>query len=327
MRPPLAALAAVAAALVALALPATAGAHAIVTRDGDTIVYWARDATSQSTVSVTVGADRIRITDRTVDAGIDPGRCDPGEVDRYGFVVEVTCPRTAATRLRVDVGSRDDVVELREAAGAAPIDTVILGGSGADRLTGGGGGDLVDGGDGPDTLDGRGGDDELRARDGGLEVVACGDGADRAYLDLAELADGCETTEYVDPPPPAQEPRDPQAADTSPPAVEGAAPRRQRVGRSAALRVTASASEVAQVFATGRIRAGRRVLTLTSPQQRAAVPGERVELTLRATRSTARALRRAMRSRRALYATITVGAIDDAGNSRSARLPRVRLLR
>ncbi|MDQ3741207.1 MAG: hypothetical protein M3389_09725, partial [Actinomycetota bacterium] len=119
---------AAAATCAALALPATASGHAIVTVDGDTVVYSARDATSQNTLTATAYADRVRLYDPTVDGGIAPGPCDPGSVDRDGFIVEVWCPRGGATRLRIDVAHREDVVELREASGGAPLPSVVLGG-------------------------------------------------------------------------------------------------------------------------------------------------------------------------------------------------------
>jgi hypothetical protein len=310
-------------------LPAPAGAHAVVSFDGPTIIYSARDAQSQSTVTITAGVTSVRIADTTVDGGIDPGRCDPGTVDRNGFIVEVTCPRGADTRVRVDVGARDDSVEMREASGAPGLPSALLGGSGADRLTGGAGPDQVDGGPGGDNLEGRAGDDELLARDGSLEVVGCGAGADRAFLDDADVPDAsCETVERGDPPPPpAEEPPPPGGEDTTPPTIDAAARVRQRIGRTPALAAFASADEVVQLSATARIRVGRRRLTLIAPQTRADTPGERVKLVLRGTASTARALRRAVRRRRPLYAIVTVIAIDDAGNSAATRLERIRLLR
>ncbi|HEX8083066.1 MAG TPA: hypothetical protein VF529_02185 [Solirubrobacteraceae bacterium] len=319
--------------LVLLALlcaaPASVAAHAVVSMDGPTILYSARDATSQSTVTVTAGATTVRLTDTTVDGGIDPGRCQPGDVDGNGYIIEVTCPRSSDTRIRLDVGLRDDSIEVRESTGALPVPAILLGGSGNDKLTGGGGPDQVDGGEGSDTLRGEGGDDQVIARDGAVEVVDCGAGADRAYVDPADLPDSsCETVERADPPPPpSEEPPPPAGEDTEPPTIDARARRRQRVGRSPALVATASANEVVQLSARATIRTRGRRLTLAAPQQRAATPGESVRLVLRGTASTARALRRALRGRRRVYAVVTVIAIDDAGNSAATRLERVRLTR
>lgn len=314
---------------VVLALPASAEAHAIVTIEGPTIVYSAPDATSSSTVTVAVGDTKVRITDRTIDGGISSGSCDPGAVDGSGAIIEVTCARDAASRLRVDVGPRDDTVELSEAAGAPPLPSVLIGGTGADRLTGGGAADQIDGGPGQDRLEGGAGDDELRARDGAVDVVGCGAGTDRAFLDDAELADAsCESLERTDPPPlaTAAPSPGPAAADTTPPAVSGGASTRQRLGRRVALRVSAGADEPAQVSATAVVRAGKRRFTLIAPQRRAGGADQQVGLMLRASSTTARALRRAARGRRPLYAVITISATDDAGNSAARRLPRIRVL-
>lgn len=328
MRITLARLAA-AACLGAAAVPATAGAHAAVSVSGDTVVYFAADAGERSAVTITAERDVVRIADPMVDGGIAPGRCDPGRVDRNGWIVEVICPRRAATRLRVDVGDRDDTVELREEGSAAPVPGVILGGAGADRLTGGGGADVLDGGPGQDTLAGGAGDDEMRAFDDVVETVGCGAGTDRAYLDVVDLADGCEAVEHTAPPPleEPEQPDEPRPADTKPPAIKGQARARQRIGKPATLRASATLSEPAQVWATATVRVGGRRLELTAADRRVSAAGTRVRLTLRPTATTARALRGALRRGRRLYAVITVVAIDDASNFAAKRLPRVRILR
>lgn len=305
------------AALVALggALPATAHGHAAIAKDGDTIVYVAIDSTSRSTLTVTVTADSVRLRDPTIDGGMAPGECVPGAADRYGYIVEVTCPRKAETKLRADVGALDDSVEIRGDA----MPTFILAGAGSDRVVGGPGPDILDGGAGRDELNGGDGDDELRSRDGNFEVVGCGDGADRAYLDVPDVGDGCETVENADPPPPPRDPDRPPP-DTRAPEVEASAPRRQRVTRP--LRAFATVDEVATVSATATVRFRGRRHQFVSPQRRS-VPGERLTLTLRANRATVRRLRRA---KRALYATVTIVAIDDAANGTAARTARIRLV-
>ncbi|HEV3000953.1 MAG TPA: hypothetical protein VGW75_09475, partial [Solirubrobacteraceae bacterium] len=190
-------LAATAAGLaVAAAAPAAASAHAIIAIDRGTIVYSARDATSQNTLTATVSGDKVRLYDPTVDGGIAPGPCEPGAVDASGYIIEVFCPRDAATRLRIDVADREDAVHLRESGAAEPVPGVVLGGPGSDRLTGGGAADVLDSGPGEDALDGGGGADELRARDGAADSVACGEGADRAIVDELDTVDA--TCEAVD---------------------------------------------------------------------------------------------------------------------------------
>jgi hemolysin type calcium-binding protein len=66
-------------------------------------------------------------------------------------------------------------------------DTELLdGGTGDDYLLGGAKGDLFLGGDGNDVLD---------TRDGLIEVIDCGAGADRAFVDAGEQPEGCEQVE------------------------------------------------------------------------------------------------------------------------------------
>ena len=317
-----------AAALLALAAcPAAAGAHATVSMDGSTILYSAPDAGDRSSANVTVGPTKVRITDTGVAGGISPGPCDPGAAARDGSIIEVTCPRAADARVRADVGPEDDVLEVREASGAPPLAIELLGGDGADRLIGGAGPDILDGGAGTDRLDAGAGDDELRARDGAVEVVACGDGNDRAFIDQADVVDACENMEFDDPSgPPPDQPPPPRPGDTTPPDIDASAKRVQRVGRSAAVVVTAATFEPARFSASATVRVGGRRLVLKAAEKRAETPGEPVRLVLRGSASAARALRRAVRRGR-LSAVVTVVVIDDAGNSGAKRLPRVRLRR
>jgi hypothetical protein len=85
------------------------------------------------------------------------------------------------------------------------------------------------------------------------------------------------------------------------------------------------ADETVTVSARASVRVGRRRLRLVASQERAG-RGQRVQLSLIASPATRRALRRAVRRRR-LYVVSTIIAVDDAGNSSSLRLPRVRLRR
>lgn len=79
-------------------------------------------------------------------------------------------------------------------AGAKKSDRLI-GRAGADRLSGkqgndeirgGADGDKLIGGVGYDQMYGDSGDDLIRARDGQADLVECGDGFDRAVVDLEE---------------------------------------------------------------------------------------------------------------------------------------------
>lgn len=68
----------------------------------------------------------------------------------------------------------------------------LTGGEGADRLTGGPGRDALIGGPGVNAYDAGGGNDVVRARNGTAEIVRCGSGRDRAYVDRRDRTRGCE---------------------------------------------------------------------------------------------------------------------------------------
>ena len=81
----------------------------------------------------------------------------------------------------------------------------VIGGAGGDDLVGNGlanelvggpGPDILEGKAGPDRLDGGEGDDTLVSRDGEVDVLACGNGADRVVADPQDnLAADCERTD------------------------------------------------------------------------------------------------------------------------------------
>jgi hypothetical protein len=312
------------------ALPAAAGAHAIVTVDAGTIVYSARDATDRNTLSVSLDENRVRLLDTTVEGGIAPGPCDPGRVDGNGYIIEVFCPRSASSRLRVDVADREDSVDV-----SAPLPAVILGGPGADTLTGGPANDEIDGGEGDDRLSGGGGDDAISARDGATDTVSCGDGADRVTVDAPDAVDAtCEAVDRATDPgaggPGAGGPSTAPVTtgrDVKPPRVRGGALTFQRIGRRRSLRIYATSSEVGRLAVSATVRVGEQQLRLGSGRGRVDVAGGGAALTLRLSRTTWTRLRRALRGGRRLRATVTVVATDRAGNSSASRLPAITLAR
>lgn len=329
------------AGLVALAAaPAGAGAHAIIRPAGDAITFTSPDATSKNTLTLRPAGAQIEFHDPTVDGGIDPGDCTPGELSPPGIfgevVIQAFCPAAGVQVVRVDLGEREDTATV-----SLPIAVVISGGPGADRLTGGsgadqlsgdGGDDVLAGDDGPDVVSGGlgaddvsgdGGDDDIRVRDGIRDVVGCGPGTDAVDADtLDEIDVDCEAaTRTPTPAPPSA-----AASDRVAPRVRADATRRQRIGGTRRIRIFARSSETGFAATSGTLSiAGLRVPlnVVRRPIRRANV---RVALTVTLTRQHWRQALRALRRKRPVTARLSVVATDRAGNSRKAKAVTIRLL-
>jgi Ca2+-binding RTX toxin-like protein len=329
------------AAVAALAaLPATAPAHSVVRIGGDAVNYLSVDATSLNTLTGRMTRGRIDLRDRTVDGGIDPGPCDPGEIsnDANAWIVQVLCSRRRIDRLKIDLGERED---------SAAIDVVLpvtlLGGPGSDTLTTGDLGDKVDGGEGNDRVEagagndtvtgglgydvlGAGeGDDVLRTADGLADRVGCGGGRDRVEADTVDDVGGdCEDVQRrpVVPPDDAGATTD----DRTPPVVQAGGRTLQKVGRRS-VRLLATSSERGSLAASGFLDVAGISLPLQSNRRSVAVGGGGAELTIRFSRRHLRLARRALsRGRRASVRMWAVGT-DRSGNSAKARPIRIRLRR
>ncbi|HYF25505.1 MAG TPA: hypothetical protein VD931_07175 [Baekduia sp.] len=339
-----------------LLLGGEAAAHSIVRVQGADVSYTSSDATSLNTLTVRAGRDEVEFRDPTVDGGIDPGSCRPGETDANGFVVQVFCPRGALRLARIDLGEREDALDatgspvaLQALGGpgadrltAGPQADVLVGGDGDDRLDGGPGDDRVLGGDGADVLgggdgaddvqaglgsdevDAGGGDDQVRVRDGLRDVVRCGDGADRVDADtLDEIDVSCEAvTRAVTAAPPGAAPA---ARDVVAPAVRAGARARQRLRRGA-VEVLAVSSEAGTVAASGFLDVGALRLPVPTVRRRVAVPGAGVRLAVRLSSSQRRQVAAALRRGRRVVVRVGVVATDRAGNSRRAGAPAVRVV-
>jgi RTX calcium-binding nonapeptide repeat (4 copies) len=328
----------IAAALAALALPASAGAHSVVRIGGDAVNYLSVDATSLNTLTGRMAGGRIELRDRTVDGGIDPGTCDPGEItpDANAWIIQVFCSRQRIARLNIDLGEREDSASI-----SVPMPVTLLGGPGSDRLqlgpgddrlqgddgndevAGGGGDDVLDGGLGYDRLDGGDGGDRLVSADGLADRVLCGAGADRVEADTVDdVAGDCETIDRrpVVPPADAGATLDDQTA----PVVQAGGKIVQRLGRRS-VKVLATSSERGFLAASGFLNVGGISLPLQSDRRRVPVAGGgatlTVKLTSRHVRRARRALRRGGRPSIRMFAVAT----DLAGNSQRARAVRIRL--
>lgn len=329
-----------AAAATLLAAPGVAGAHSLVRPAPGLISYLSRDATSLNTLTARLSGGRVVLRDATVDGGMDPGSCRPGEVSAAeGYVLEVSCPGAGVRRLRVELGEREDTARV-----AAAIAATLLGGAGADVLVGGplgdqlagdtgddtldgvGGDDVLDGGLGADELRAGAGDDGLRVRDGIADAVACGEGRDTVTADTLDVvAADCERVDRlaVAPPPGARE----LGADKVAPQVRAAAARTQRVSATMrTVRAVATASESGSVAMSGVLSiGGGRLLPVVGVRRTIAVGGAGADLRFVLTRREHDEVLASLRRRRRVRIALTVVATDRAGNSRAVKLPSIRL--
>lgn len=332
-------LAALALVLAGAAHPAAADAHSIVRVNGAELTSLSADATSLNTLTVRLTGPDIELHDPTVDGGMDPGPCRPGDVDRSGFIVRAFCRRDGVRLVRLDVGDREDAVTadipvavaLLGGGGAdtlrsGPADDTLSGDAGDDTLRSAAGADTLIGGLGVDALDAAAGDDTLRVRDGLADTVQCGDGQDAVEADtLDEIAGDCERVSRVATPAPADDGG--RSRDRTAPRVQAGGATIQRVRRSATIRVAATSSERGTLAASGFLDVGGLNLPLISRRERVPVAGGGVELRIRLSRSQARRVRRALSRRRRVIVRLRVVATDAAGNSAEKRVPRIRLVR
>jgi len=321
--------------------PSTAGAHSLVRPSPGVVSYVSADATSLNTLTVRSSGSRIEFRDPTVDGGMDPGDCTPGEIsaDANAWIIQTFCPAAGVRTVRLDLGEREDTATV-----TVSIATTLLGGPGADKLTGGpvadqlsgddgddtlaggGGGDVLVGGLGVDELSGDAGDDDVRARDGIQDLVRCGAGSDKVDADtLDEVDPDCESVaRTLTPPPPGG---GAGARDRVPPRLEVGAPARKRIRQSRTIRVFASSTEAGFVAASGSITIDGLALPLNVVRRKIAVAGGGAELAVKLTLSQHRQALRALRRHRSVKVRLAVVATDRAGNSNEAKPLTIRLLR
>jgi Ca2+-binding RTX toxin-like protein len=306
----------------------------------------------------------IRFRDPGADGGITTNDCDPGQLDSEGNPMEYFCPRSGITTIRIDVGEAQDKVTAQlplailalGGGGADSIttgdgndivnggdnnDTVhsgngndqLVGDVGDDQLFGEGGDDTLQGALGADGVDAGPGNDTVRVRDGVVDRGTCGDGNDSAQADAGDVLEACEAVDKPEgegaPPPPdgGGAGGGPPPPDTTAPRLRGGGSTLQRVGRAGRLTVLATVSEVADVVAAGYVTIGDHRFVFTTARGRVEVGGGGTRLRLVLARRDARRLWRLLRGRRKAFARISLVATDGAGNSASARLPRIRLRR
>ena len=319
-----------------LALPTGASAHSLVRTAGGLVSYTSADATSLNTVVVRQNAGRIEFRDESVDGGMDPGPCVPGDVGADGYIVQTFCSLEGVRRVRVDLGDREDRATVTLA-----IPVTVLGGSGADVVAGGEGADEVSGGEGNDSVAGGAGDDVLSgdagvdildggdgadrivARDGEADRITCGPGVDTLDADGADaVAADCETATRSDTASPAA-----VADDGRPPVVDAGAPTVQRLDRSRVVRVYATTSKPGTLGASGSLNAsGIAVPIKRVATRRVPVAGGGAELKYRLAGREWRLARRALKRSRRVLIRLSVVATDLAGRTTLRRAPAVELV-
>ena len=324
------------ATLVAWALPSTAGAHSLVRPAGELVSYLSADATSLNTLMVRPSGSRIEFYDGTVDGGMDPGNCTPGQLNDQGYIIQTFCPAAGVRRVRVDLGERED-----QATVSVNLPTTLLGGSGADRLSGGPAGDELSGGEGNDAaaggpgadvlaggqgldaLDGGSGADRIESADGVADTVRCGEGADTVRADTVDRVEpDCESVTRTHTAPPA----DGGADDGKPPVVDVGALTLQPLGRARVVRVYATSSERGTLSASGSIESAGLALPIKRVgRKRVPVAGAGVVLRYRVKGRHLRLARRGLRRGRPVVIRVGVVGTDLTGRSRRRDAPAIRL--
>lgn len=282
---------------------------------------------------VEVTCPRAGITTVRVDVGEAQDRVT-AQIPLIVLVVGGAGADTVTTGESTDIvngGAGNDVV--RSAGG----NDQLVGDVGDDQLFGEAGDDMLQGALGVDTLDAGPGNDDVRVRDGVRDSAACGDGTDRAQSDGDDQLDGCETVDALGGTAPNPDGGGaggggggggaPAAPDTTPPRLRAGGSTLQRVGRSGRVVVLATSSEAAELIGAGYVTIGERRFVLRTARAQVTVGGAGARLRLTLSRRSAARLWRLLRGGRRAAARISVVATDAAGNSASARLPRIALRR
>ena len=341
-----------AAATLTCALAAPASAHSLVRVERGELRYISADATSLNNVTIADSGAAYRITDPTVDGGMDPGPCTPLQVDSNGWVTEVECPKAGIATLRVDIGERDDTAKVEVSLPATVLggpghdtldgtpandvmngegghdtivaeagDDTVTGGEGDDSVDGGEGRDVLHGGDGTDAVKAGPGDDDVRTRDTVADSIGCGAGTDTVTadeLDPVPAEAACETVQRAAGTPGGGQPRETVVkADRVGPLLRLGGAIRQRPPR---LFLLAAASEAGVVEVACTVRAGGRRYRLRRRTVAVPVDGAGVRVTFSLPARVRAAVRRG-----GATARFTVRARDRAGNrspwlTRSVRL-------
>jgi hypothetical protein len=116
--------------------------------------------------------------------------------------------------------------------------------------------------------------------------------------------------------------------DTTPAKLKISRARKQHVLKTHYIKITVSPNELAPITARGRVKVpGAAKLFRTHASSRRCLAGKKVSLRLRLSKRTLGRIRRALRHRKFLSATITITSRDASGNLSKPRHTGVRLVR
>ena len=249
---------------------------------------------------------RVEFRDETVDGGMDPGSCTPGDLDADGYIVQTFCPLDGVRRVRIDLGDREDRATVAltcpsrcsaapapTAWPAAPPPTRSTGGEGNDSVAGGPGDDVISGDQGADDLDGGDGADRIAGprRPGRHGRLRTG----RRLGRRGRRRRGGRRLRERDAHGRPRRPRR-RRDDGRPPKVDAGAPTVQRLGRKRIVRVYATTSKPGTLGASGSLEASGLMLPVKRGRAGAREGGGGgAELTYRLTRAHWRVARRALR--------------------------------
>ena len=320
--------------LASLLAPASAAADSKLSLKAPKITFFNEDFGTRNELTIDVQRDQFHFFDPGDPAGFNsyPAQCTPGQLNDQGNVIEVFCPRSGIDTIDVDVGPNEDRAVMKVPAkinaiggsgadtfSAGDLDDFLLGDQGNDVLDGGAGNDEIHGGAGADTQRGGEGNDKLMARDGEKDTIECGPGTDTAIVDTTDVVDAtCEDVQKA-----FQAGSSTSADDKTAPVLRAGGLTTQRPG---GVKLAGTSSEEGILGASGYLDIQGAAFRRLKPVSAAIdVPGGGVQLVLKLSKADLKAVRRALRRKRKVYARINITATDRAGNSSRPRVMKIRL--
>jgi hypothetical protein len=353
---------AVSGALLSFSAPAVADSNISIAGG---ILYWrSEDAGISNQLTVdTASGNKVHFVDEADPYGMraQTAQCTPGRLNSAGNAVEVTCERTGVTSVTLEMGPGEDRVKYEigdlpvNAAGADGADWLtsagandsltggqgndtlesgagddrLSGGEGDDTMAAGDGNDRLDGGVGADVLDAGVGNDEILAADGVGDAIDCGPGSDRINADPADRLVNCETESRSDVAPPAAGTAGARGAedDVRPVLQVGGATLQKISSKRRRIAIAVTATERAIVNASGFLDARGLNQRMKPSTSRIDVAGGGAFVYLTLSRKLVRDALVDLRRKHRPRITVTISAVDAAGNTSPPQRLTIRLRR